>query len=76
MSVYSRGEGYGSVPWERGHCWHACTARDSLSSAEDEKAVIVEVEVAMAHFLGLRFGCNMVVEEGHRAALGVAGLWC
>jgi len=75
MPVYSRGKGYDSVPGERGHRRHARTAGDTLSSAEDEEAVIVKVEVAMVCFLGLRFGCDVVVEEGYRAALGRAGLW-
>src|SRR2546428_7128662 len=72
MPVYCLGKGYESLAGERGHRRHAGTARNSLSTAEDEEAVHSNVVVAVV----LRWNVvyDVVVIEGD-SALGGAGLW-
>src|SRR2546428_3412324 len=72
MPVYCLGKGYESLAGERGHRRHAGTARNSLSTAEDEEAVHSNVVVAVV----LRWNVvyDVVVIEGV-SALGGAGLW-
>src|SRR2546428_11966354 len=72
MPVYCLGKGYESLAGERGHRRHAGTARNSLSTAEDEEAVHSNVVVALA--LAWNVVYDVAVIEGV-SVLGRAGLW-
>ena len=54
---------------------HAGTARDALSTAEDEEAVIPNIEVAMVLFMGRRV-CDVVVQEGREGTCALGVLVC